>query len=41
MKLLCEKEFREQEKFVGADRDCFSLLAQSVKNLLVVQETQV
>ena len=23
MKLLCEKEFREQEKFVGADRDCF------------------
>lgn len=23
MKLLREKEFREQEKFVGADRDCF------------------
>ena len=23
MKLLCEKEFREQEKFIGADRDCF------------------
>ena len=23
MKLLCEKEFREQQKFIGADRDCF------------------